>query len=70
MRFDTLSESLAFERVQHWPVHGYIPYGHTGRAVINGRAVSVTRFDDGTYEEPICYRSECDNQFSVISSGA
>lgn len=55
-RFSTLNAALDSEGLTHlWPLGLNLNYDHTVQFSAGGRWISVTRFDDGTYERPVHY---------------
>ena len=66
MKFQTLNASLeSANLLDFWPNES-IAYNSTVRCVVNKVFVSITRFEDGTYEEPVSYASQCDDFIRVI----
>ena len=61
-RFQTLNESLESENLlDSWNITKTLSYGETFSYTYDdgskyGHYVSITRFDDGTYERPVHYK--------------
>lgn len=61
-RFQTLNAALESENlVDTFPLGYNIGYGECIRYAKDGIFVTITRFEDGTYERPIHYETRCDN---------
>jgi hypothetical protein len=56
--FPTLSDALAAEGIEFWPMTLSISYGQTQSIAHNGRYISVYRSEQGLYERPVHYATK------------